>query len=92
MKLPEKVRITYGTSYKVEMVEALDKPTIMGDCDPDLHLIRICSTLSERQILVTFIHELLHALQFEYGIKIAHSSIDQLDEAIERLLRLNGWL
>lgn len=93
MKIPKKVRITSKVVYKVQIVTAFEKePYTMGTCCPDDKLILLRADLSPRNLLVTFIHELIHAMQFEHGIKIRHSSINQLDSAIERLLRLNRWI
>ena len=38
----------------------------------------------------TFLHEILHAIEYEYGIEIPHPLVHALEEPIRRLLVENG--
>ena len=56
--------------------------TLLGLChypDRDVEILR---TRSRRQLARIFIHEFLHAIEFERGIKIPHSIIEHLEEGI----------
>lgn len=90
--IPPSVRITAKVAYPVRMVDRFSDTDTLGECSQEPREIRIRSDLSPRLTLITFIHEVLHAMQFEYGIKIPHASVNQLDSAIEACLRLNKWL
>jgi len=92
MRIPTKVRITSKRSYTVSLVERFSEANTMGLCDPVSRQIILRKNLPPRPMLATFIHELIHAMEFEHGIEISHRAVDQLDSAIEMLLRLNGWL
>lgn len=92
MNIPSRIRITAKTDYEVFLVDHFPEADTMGSCCSDSRQILIRNDLTPRQKTITLIHEILHAMQFEYGIKIPHESVDQLDEAIERCLRLNKWL
>lgn len=89
--IPRKVRITAKVSYTVLFVDKLDIDN-MGVCDPNTRQILILLGMSTKDTLATFIHELLHAMEFEHGIEIPHKAVHQLDVAIESLLRLNKWI
>ena len=64
----------------------------MGICNATARIIIIKSNLSDTQALETLIHELLHAIAFEFGIKIPHSLIYAIERPIIRILKLNKWI
>lgn len=68
---------------------AKDKNTVGMCCDDDKE---ICVRLGigKREQAKTLIHELLHALEFEYQISIPHELIYKLEEPIYRLL-CDNW-
>ena len=88
--LPKRVRIKRNISYKV-IETKFDNPEDLGKCDPVLRVIEIKKGLSQKLQRQTLIHEILHAIEFENGIKIPHRAIYQLDLALEEILRLNRW-
>jgi Zn-dependent peptidase ImmA (M78 family) len=61
-------------------------PTAVGVCNNTTKEIVIVSSLSKEEKAVTLIHELLHAIEYEYGIYIPHSLIYKLEEPIYRLI------
>lgn len=61
----------------------------MADCNPSTRVIRIKRGLGRQETFKAFIHEVLHALDFEYPIGMKHKHIYALDDAIFQLLRLN---
>lgn len=89
--IPKKIRITAKISYDVFIVANFDDDKL-GWCDPEARQILIRSGLGDREFLATFIHEVLHAIEFECKIALPHKTLDKLDSAIERVLRLNKWI
>lgn len=89
MKIPNSIRITSRVSYQVVWVEGFE---LDGECCSDSRQIRIRMGMSEKLTLETLIHEILHALEFEHKIPIPHKVIHQLEGAVLRVLKLNGWL
>jgi hypothetical protein len=68
-----------------------DEPaTTIGLCDPSEHTIYIKLGQSPQQRFKTFIHELCHAVCYEYGIPECHKVIYALEEPIYRLFADNG--
>lgn len=57
-----------------------------GLCKPDTQEILIQQGLSTRERLDTLIHEVLHALEFEYEIDIDHKLIYKLEGKIAQFL------
>lgn len=88
MNLPEQrkypKKIYFGKEvYTIKFVKKLD---CFGDTDSVKKLIRIKKGISKRETFQTFIHELLHVIEFEAPIKIKHSMIYELEKAIFELL------
>jgi hypothetical protein len=54
----------------------------VGLCDEARREILIKSGMSSDETLKTLLHELLHAMEFEYSIKIPHEAIYQYEEAL----------
>lgn len=81
-KYPKKLHV--GTEvYKVRFEK--DFPDY-GETDPEKMIIVMKDGLSPREILSTFVHECLHALEFEHGIKIKHKTVHKLEDAITKFL------
>lgn len=57
-----------------------------GETDPDKKIITIKHGLSSRQTLATFVHEILHLIEFEHPLKIKHKMIYELEKAIMEIL------
>jgi hypothetical protein len=75
--------------YKIKFVKSIrgckrpvGKGATIGICDPARIEILIKKGLSIDETLKTFIHEVLHAFEYEYDIKIAHIGVDKFEEAI----------
>ena len=63
-----------------------------GDTNAATKMIRIRRGMSERETLATLVHELLHAGEFEFGIKVKHKAIYKFERAIMSLLLDNFFL
>lgn len=90
MKLPARVRITKRVAYDVLYSDDLGDNA--AHCDPVAKQIVICNSQSKEEMVLSFIHEALHAIALENKIEIPHKSIYKLEKALLNLLRLNKWL
>jgi hypothetical protein len=79
-------------SYEVVWVDAFDDPKQGGQCWREGRIIYLKRGLSAARTFEIFIHELLHAMEFEHAIPISHAVIEGLEGAVAQLLKLNGWL
>lgn len=95
MNYPHKVRITAKVTYTVAWFDRHDADS--ADCElsgytcPNSRTIFIRTKMSRKRTLQTFIHEIFHALEFEYEIPIPHQMIHDFEEPLARILKLNGW-
>ena len=92
---PKELRI--GDSvYRVKFVSYLRGYTkkgklevLYGVCDPSTLEIFISRRLDLEETFKTFVHEVLHAIEFEYDIELKHSLIGKLEQPIFEFLRDN---
>ena len=57
-----------------------------GLCDPSTQTISIRLGQTAKERLKTVLHELLHAIEDEYGIEIPHGLIHKLEDPFARFL------
>lgn len=79
---PASVYVT-NESYRIVFSSKLQD---FGICDPEKKTITIKSGMSDRETFNTLVHELLHAIEFEHGLKIKHKMIYKLEKAIVEML------
>ena len=95
MKLPKKFRVTSKVSYLVAYVQSIDSEEgtkTYGYCDPNSKQIVLSLDQSETDMLKTFLHELYHAMHFEWEFKVPHGAIHHLENSTFKILKLNGWI
>lgn len=88
MRLPKELLIGEEI-YKVVFVKAFkgDKLQI-GQYDPD-GFIRIKTGLSKYERLETLVHEIMHALEAEYGVPMPHKLIKKLEGPVTEFIMNN---
>ena len=94
MRIPHKVEIKPGIAYYVTYVDRFDDPDQYGYClgsdsDVGCRTIQIKKGLTPTMRARTFLHELLHAIDFEWGIKIPHRVIEALEKPLLILFTRN---
>ncbi len=66
--------------YKVKFAKLIQKnPLTLGLCDPGTHVIWIKKGMGKTETFSTLIHEVLHAIEFEYNLKIKHELIHDIE-------------
>lgn len=82
------------TNYKIIFVEKIKGrvakgQAIVGYCNQKKKHLVIRDSQTDREAFSTLLHECLHAIEFEYEIKIKHKLVYELEKAMEQLLRDN---
>jgi hypothetical protein len=92
--IPSRIRITRTVTYEIVWCEDfLNDKKQLGECWFEGKQIKINKNQSPTETFKTFIHEALHAIQFEYPeLKLTHSQIYKLEEILFRILKLNKIL
>lgn len=78
-----------GESYKISFVKNLD---CLGITDSGARTIKIKAGMSPHETFRTAIHEVLHAIEFSWPVKIKHKTVYKLEKAIFDVLLDNGFL
>lgn len=84
-KYPKKIHVR-GTTYKVVFVKKLD---CLGETNWETRTIKIKAGMGKNETFKTFLHELCHAVEFSWPIKLKHKTVYELEEAIFQLLLEN---
>lgn len=93
-EIPKQVRIK-NALYNVVFTNTLefkDDEFCFGACDPSTRTIFLKKHLTEQQTVSTYFHEVLHAFEFEYDVKIGHPMIEILEKCFAHLHRRNDFV
>lgn len=88
--IPSQVRITRTLSYEVLFVDTFIDPHQVGECRHQEKQIVIKNGQSDTEFYKTYLHELFHAMSFEYpAMNLTEKQVRLLEEAFYRYERLN---
>ncbi len=91
--VPSHIRITSKRDYEVTYIDQFkNDPEQQGECRKDPPQIVIKASDPEGERFSSFIHETIHALDFEDDIKLTEKQVIKLERGIFRILKLNGWI
>lgn len=90
--IPSSVRVTSKVSYEILFIDEFSDGTTLGECRPEPKQIVIKKGLSPTETIRVLIHEWLHMLSMENNFTLTERTTLDLEDAIYRFLRLNGWL
>lgn len=90
MKLPREILVgdsiwTVKTVRKVPTTQGSKRENI-GLCDPSTNEVLLKTGLDARERLETFLHEVLHCIEFEYEMELGHKIIYALQGPIAQFL------
>ncbi|NDC55517.1 MAG: hypothetical protein EBZ69_01655 [Alphaproteobacteria bacterium] len=93
MKIPSKIKIRGRVFYQVVWADCIkDNPDTMGLADANEKTIYLKLGMSESETMKTLIHEMIHAIEFEWNEPIPHRITYTLEEGIWKVLKLNKWI
>lgn len=87
--IPTKVRITKQVTYEILFAQSLDEKTTVGECRFTEKQIVLKLGEPHEEMLSTLIHEILHAMSYEYGVDLPHKAIYQMEGPLLELMKLN---
>ena len=90
MRIPREVKVGDAV-YRVRFVRQIPRgPEYIGYCCAESQTIYIKTKLSKADRLSTYVHELLHALDFEHEkLNLPHAVIYRLERPLAQFLRDN---
>jgi len=82
--------VIYKNIWDVKFSRGLIDGCDLGQCDEALELLEISLKQKNRkELLKTFIHEVLHGIEKEYEIILGHDVINKLEDPLANLLLEN---
>ena len=76
--------------WAVKLVRKIEQSSAYGACDPQVKTIYLEMAQSRKEMMSTFLHELIHAIEIEYGLTIRHKLVGNLEVAFLNLLAENA--
>lgn len=90
-RIPAQVKIKNKVTYEIAWVDSFKDPKTLGECRFEARQIVLKKHQSERETFKTFVHELLHAVDYERNVRIPHKLVYGLEDAIYYLIFHNKW-
>lgn len=87
--IPPHIRVTAKRDYEVVRIDEFKDGKTLGECRWEPPQIVVKNGQSEKETFSTTLHELLHALSFEYDIALTETQVLKLEKGLLRLLLLN---
>jgi len=88
--IPKTVLVN-GNIWEIRYCRSIEnEPDAVGLCDSHDKEILIVTSICQDEKARTLIHELIHAIEFEYDIQIPHNLVYKLEEPIYRLI-CDNW-
>lgn len=73
---------TFAVKYLNELTDAETNRELMGQADYTKKVIRIWNQMPKESKQQTLLHEALHVIEREYGIKLSESKLEVLANAL----------
>lgn len=87
-KIPSKIQITPKVSYEILWTDAFTDDKVVGETRFEQKQIVLKKGQSNKELILTLIHECFHAISFEYHISLTESQVQKLEKATYYLLKL----
>lgn len=82
---PDTIRIG-KTSWKISFSNEVLKDDWAGYCCDESRTIYLAAGMGKKETFVTLVHELLHAMDFDFDIRIPHRVVYGLEEPLALLI------
>lgn len=79
-RIPYKVQVGNKLFYEVVWVDRFDDPAQVGEMDNELKQIRIKIDQSNKEKVLTYLHEVIHAFSDEHNVRLTESQVSKLEK------------
>lgn len=77
--------------YILRREAGVDSDSNWGECDNRLRLLDFAQQTGPRQLPATLIHELIHAVESVYGVKLEEEQVVRLTHGLTQALQSTGF-
>lgn len=85
-KIPHLVKFN-DRVYEVCWVEKFKSDNVLGETRFEPTQIVIKSDMENKETVKTYLHEVIHAISFEYGANLTETQVLALEEALKDILK-----
>lgn len=89
-KIPSKVQITKTHFYEVVWVDSFSSQNVMGETRFDKRQIAIKKQMSPKLTVITYLHEVLHAISGEHDAELTEKQVLALEKSFYYFLKTNN--
>lgn len=89
--MADRVRV-FGTEYRIKEVNPKSLDDAWADCDTENKAIRVGRGMPALQRQEALLHELMHAIEAEYGFEMNHDHLTLMARGIIFVIRDNDGL
>lgn len=86
--IPSKVQIKKDVFYEVFWVETIEGGRLLGECRYDIRQIFVSTKQSDKELCLTFFHELLHAFSHEYELELKETQILKFESTLHYFIKI----
>ena len=87
-KIPHRIRVKNKIYYEVLYIDNFKDGKTLGETRFNEKQIILLRSLSPKIMVSTFLHELLHAISFEYNVDLTETQVLNFENSVPYLLPL----
>lgn len=89
-QIPSKIQLGSKLYYNVFWANDYKNGELNGECDYEKRQIILNMKQSDRESVVTYFHELAHAISYEYNFDLTESQVRNFERSVPYLLKNNN--
>jgi len=86
--IPHKFKVSSKRSFEIVFISEFSDPLVLGETRFDPPQIVIRSNLTDKETVMTFWHEMLHAISDEHSIALTEQQVVKLEKSLPSLIKL----
>lgn len=86
-KIPSKVQIARNKTYEIVWIDSFADQITLGETRFDKNQIVIKSNLPPKTTIVTYLHEVIHAVSAEHDVELTENQVLALESSFYYLLK-----
>lgn len=91
-KIPSRVKIKNKVQYETVFIDKFPDPSTLGECRFDAKQIVLKKGQSDKQLVLSWLHECIHAMVHARNMNISHRDVYKLESALYYFLFHNGFI
>lgn len=86
-RIPSKVQIAKNRTYEIVWIDSFSDQSVLGETRFDKDQIVIKTNLSPKTTIITYLHEVLHAVSAEHDVVLTENQVLALENSFYYILK-----